>query len=123
MHTYVSIDLARIVLDKCIVTNEGANGVTHLTYNYEFIDDFDDPELGPVGKFMLEKVLPLKSKQQQGDIPLVVINKQAQNDLFMSERSINSLKCCSNWGPHDYDKSNHTMALMVTNYITYMNNY
>jgi len=77
---YICIDFARIVLDKCTVTNEGASGVTHITYNYEFIDDFADPELGRVGKFMLEKILPFKSKQQQRDVPLVVVNKLAQNE-------------------------------------------
>ena len=95
------------------MVNEGASGVTHITYNYEFIDDFDDPELGTVGKFMLEKVLPFKSKHQEGDIPLVMMNKHVQNSLFVSEQSNASSESCSSSGPHVYDKSNHTMTLMV----------
>jgi len=110
---YIGIDLAKIIMDKCIVTNEGASGVTHITYNYEFIDDFADPELGRVGKFMLEKILPFKSKQQQHDVPLVVMNKLAQNDLLVSEQPCASLEYSSSWKPRVFDMSNHTMALMV----------
>jgi len=100
-------------MDKCIVTSEGASGVTHITYNYEFIEDFDDPELGAVGKFMLEKVLPFKSKYTEGDVPLVMMNKHTENHLFVSEQSNVSLESSSNCGPHTYDKSNHTLTLMV----------
>ena len=96
------------------MANEGASGVTHITYNYEFIDDFDDPKLGTVGKFMLEKVLPFKSKQRQDDVSLVVMNKQVQNDLFESEQPSSSFEYSSSWKPRVYDKSNHTLALMVT---------
>jgi len=103
-------------MDKCIVANEGASGVTQITYNYEFIDDFADPELGKVGKFVLERILPFKSKQQQHDVPLVVINKQAQKDLFGSEQPSASLEYSSNWKPRDFDWNNHTMALMVMRY-------
>ncbi|XP_065891015.1 transient receptor potential cation channel subfamily A member 1-like [Dysidea avara] len=106
-------DLAKVIMDKCIVANEGASGVTHITYNYEFIDDFDDPKLGTVGKFMLEKVLPFKSKQRQDDVSLVVMNKQVQNDLFESEQPSSSFEYSSSWKPRVYDKSNHTLALMV----------
>ena len=96
------------------MANEGTSGVTHITYNYEFIDDFDDPKLGTVGKFMLEKVLPFKSKQRQNDAPLVMMNKPAQNDLFVSEQPNSSFEYSSSWKPRVYDKSNHTLALMVT---------
>ena len=87
-----------------------------MTYNYEFIDDFDDPELGRVGKFILEKVLPNKFMHHEDDISLIVINKLTQNDLFSCEQmKPGSFESYSSHGPHSFDKDNHTMTLMVTN--------
>jgi len=95
------------------MVNEGVGGVTDITYNYEFIEDFDDPKLGTVGKFMVEKILPFKSKYTEGDIPLVMMNKHVQNDLFVSEQLNTSAESCSSIGQHVYDKSNHTLTFMV----------
>lgn len=97
---------------------EGTDGVTHITYNYEFIDDFDDPELGAMGNFMLEKLPSFKSKQQQRDIPLIMINKQAESNLSAHRQSLRQSDISiefpqSNWRPHVFDKNNHTMSLMV----------
>ena len=95
------------------MANEGVGGVADITYNYEFIEDFDDPKLGTVGKFMVEKILPFKPEYTEGDIPLVMMNKHVQNDLFVSEQLNASFESCSSSGPHVYDKSNHTLTLMV----------
>ena len=123
--------MAGIVLDKCITREEkdknGTPYTTHILYNYEFVDDFDEPQLGRVGNFLLKKVLHYKS--QKKDIPLVITNPLSENgNLFSSTESIASAKQSStlssarkisaippakNWGPKVYKKDNHTLSLMV----------
>jgi len=109
-------DLARIVLDKCIVTKEvevdGAPFVTHLFYNYEFLDDFDDPELGVIGKCLVDNILPSKSRHQENSFPFVRFDSEYATTVVESSSGV------KNWGPNTYDKRNHTMALMVRNYNT-----
>ena len=142
MATYVNIDLASIVLDKCIIrTEEDNNGTpctTHMLYNYEFIDDFDEPQLSRLGNFLLKTVLHYKS--QKREIPLVTVNHSLENgdlNLFMSTdctvptkqahviqsarrhtvmrsaRRPAIIPSTQNWGPKVYDKNNHIMTLMV----------
>ena len=131
------IDLAGIVLDKCITREDmDSNGTpctTQMAYNYEFVDDFDEPKLTKVGNFVLKSVLRYKIKGQQRDFPLVMINnhhsENGNEDSLMSSSSITSAKKLSiqstslkqqpiiqpakDWGPKVYDKSNHTLTLMV----------
>ena len=110
MYTYFNTDLARVVLDKCIVTKEievdGAKFVTHLMYNYEFVDDFDDPQLGMFGKCLVESILPSKSNHRES-FPFVKFDSEDATAVVESPSSV------KNWGPKNYDKRNHTMALMV----------
>lgn len=107
--------MAQIILDKCIVASEEETSgeVTHITYNYEFIDDFDDPELGVVENFLLEKALAFKPDHREGDIPLAAMH---QNDVSTHEQTATS-QMYYKWGPHIYNKDNHTMALMVIRYL------
>ena len=111
-------------MDKCITTYEveenGTPNTTQMVYNYEFIDDFDEPQLSPMGMFLLKKVLCYKSPQSQdGDIQLTMINYQAENgDTNLSftsspEQDTSAVSSVENWGPKIYDKYNHTMSLMV----------
>ena len=117
--------MARIVLDKCItrkeVDNNGTPYTTHIMYNYEFVDDFDEPQLGRVGNFLLKKVLHYKTTEEK-DIPLVMITQPKENGYHgspLSSSSVESTKDLSaipsvmNWGPKIYDKDNHTFSLMV----------
>ena len=117
--------MARIVLDKCItrkeVDNNGTPYTTHIMYNYEFVDDFDEPQLGRVGNFLLKKVLHYKTTEEK-DIPLVIINQPKESGYHgspLSSSSVESTKDLSaipsvmNWGPKIYDKDNHTFSLMV----------
>ena len=112
MCTYSNTDLARVVLDKCIVTREvevdGAKFVTHLMYNYEFIDDFCDPQLGMFGRCLVESILPSKSKHPES-FPLVNFDSEDATAVVQLPSNV------KNWGPRKYDKRNHTMALMVRN--------
>ena len=130
--------MAGIVLDKCItrkeVDNNGTPYTTHIMYNYEFVDDFDEPQLGRVGKFLLKKVLHYKS--QERDVPLVITNHLSENgnlSLFSSTesispskqstalpsaRKISAIPSTNNWGPKAYEKDNHTLSLMVRDIIT-----
>ena len=105
-------DLARVVLDKCIVTKEievdGAKFVTHLMYNYEFVDDFDDPQLGMFGRCLVESILPSKSSHRES-FPFVKFDSEDATAVVESPSSM------KNWGPKKYNKRNHTMALMVRN--------
>ena len=128
--------MARIVLDRCITYDErqDSNGTiytTRITYFYEFIDDFDEPKLNKLGKFVLEKVLCYKPESRVRDIPLVVMNHQSENgdeNLRLSVASaspsrkpsmLSTAKLPSfvpsteKWGPNVYDKDNHTFTLMV----------
>jgi len=109
-------DLAQIILDKCIVVNEEetSSGVTHITYNYEFIDDFNDTELGVVEKFLLNKALVFQSERPEDDILLTAM----QSDGSTIEQPT-TLLVHSGWGPKVYNKDNHTMALMVINLFRY----
>ena len=99
-------------MDKCIVVNEEetGGGVTHITYNYEFIDDFDDTELGVIEKFLFNKALVFQSERPEGDILLTAM----QNEESTIEQPT-TLLVRSGWGPKVYNKDNHTMALMVIN--------
>ena len=132
---FITIDLASIVLDKCItreeVDNNGTPCTTQMVYNYEFIDDADEPKLTKMGKFVLNTVLRYKTKSQERDFPLVVIsNHQSENgneNSHTSSSSITSAKQSSlqsakqlpvishvkDWGPKEYEKDNHTLTLMV----------
>lgn len=101
--------------------SNGTPSTTQIMYNYEFIDDFDKPQLGTLGNFLLNRVLRYKSKSQESDIPLVMINHQSENGQLPST-STSSIKPAQqsivmpsekNWGPKVYDKDNHTMHLMV----------
>ena len=136
MHVYWDlcyIDLAGIVLDKCITYDEkqDSNGTlytTEITYIFEFIDDFDEPKLNKWRAFLLERVLRYKPESQLRDVPLVVMNHQLENGNGNVDSSITSAKRPSmvstakrpslvpsteNWGPKVYDKDNHTLTLMV----------
>jgi len=162
-------DLALIVFDNCITLHEeevhGTLVTTSMVYNYEFIDDFGDPTLGKFGKFLLQKVLPARSKPQLCDSSVVIKIDQAISengdleleslghfigdrrdtldsrdtlasrrdtsdsriDILDSEQRISfsqrrttlasQIDCeptlTENWGPKDFDKEHHTMALMV----------
>jgi len=123
---FINIDLAGVVLDKCVTTEErdinGTPSTTQIVYNYEFIEDFNEPQLGTLGKFLLERVLHYTSKSHIDDIPLVMINNQVEGSGHHSFSSTTSIKPTTNpmtnssvkdWGPKVYDKDNHTMALMV----------
>ena len=125
--------MAAIVLDKCIsrkeVDNNGTPYTTHIIYNYEFIDDFEEPQLGRVGKFLLQTVLRYKS--QERDTPLVITNHLLENgnlsllsstesviptkqsSVLPSTRKISAIPLAKNWGPTFYEKGNHTLSLMV----------
>ena len=125
--------MAAIVLDKCIlrkeVDNNGTPYTTHIIYNYEFIDDFEEPQLGRVGKFLLQTVLRYKS--QERDTPLVITNHLLENgnlslfsstesiiptkqpSVLPSTRKISAIPPAKNWGPTFYEKGNHTLSLMV----------
>jgi len=111
MCTNSNTDLARVVLDKCIVTKEievdGAKFVTHLMYNYEFIDDFGEPQLGMLGKCLVESILPSKSQYRENSFPFVKFDSEAATAVVESPYSM------KNWGPSKFDKRNHTMALIV----------
>ena len=117
----VTADLAKIVLDKCIireeVDNNGTPYTTQIMYNYEFIDDFEEPQLGSVGKFLLKNV-----QKEEKDIPLEMINHPVENShrgstvSFLSVESnkeASTMLLTKNWGPKVYDKDNHTLSLMV----------
>ena len=102
-----------------------------MVYNYEFVDDFDEPKLAKVGNFALKSVLRYKTKGQQRDFPLVMINnhysENGNENSLLSSSSITSAKKLSiqslkqqpiiqpakDWGPKVYDKNNHTLTLMV----------
>ena len=93
---FITIDLASIVLDKCItreeVDNNGTPCTTQMVYNYEFIDDADEPKLTKVGKFVLNTVLRYKTKRQERDIPLIVIsNHQLENGKENTQTSSSSI--------------------------------
>ena len=95
--TIVVTDLAGVVLDKCITRaevedNDGTLNTTQMMYNFEFIDDFDEPKLGRLGNFLLNKVQAIrnKSKSQGIDIPLVVINDQSGNEPHTSTDNLQS---------------------------------
>jgi len=118
--------LARVVLDKCVTTEEqdinGTPSTTKIIYNYEFIEDFGEPQLGTLGKFLLERVLHYTSESRTDDIPLTIMNNQVEgsdHEVFLSMSSINpttnpmTIPSVQNWGPKVYDKDNHTMTLMV----------
>ena len=133
-------------MDRCItreeVDNNGTPYTTQIVYNYEFIDDFDEPQLGRLGNFLLNTALRCKKRHPGQEIPLIMLNlqpengdervvnidKKAENDENLRSSSITSAKRPStvssgrkfsvipldiNWGPNIYDKDNHTMALMV----------
>ena len=159
--------MALIVFDKCITLYEdevhGTLVTTSIVYNYEFIDDFGDPTLGKFGKFLLNKVLPARSKPRPYDSSVVVKNDPAspengdielqsleQNNLVERRDTIDSVESTldgqkrstldvqgsflgdrrttladqiddfepslvtERWGPKDFDKDHHTLALMVT---------
>jgi len=109
---YTYSDLARVALDKCVVTKsievDGATFVTHLIYNYEFVDDFEDPKLGMFGKCLVENILPSRSKYKENDYPFVRFDTKEEGTAVVESPSR-----MKNWGPKEYDKRNHTMALMV----------
>ena len=120
------IDLARIVLDKCIIREEKDNNgtpyTTQIMYNYEFIDDIEEPQLGSVGKFLLKKVLHYKTNIKEKDIPLEMINQRRENghhgspvsfSSVESNKEVSAMTSVKNWGPKVYDKDNHTLSLMV----------
>ena len=113
-------------MDKCInreeVDEHGTPHTTHIMYNYEFIDDFDQPLLGRVGNFLLKTVLHYKPESGVQDFPLVMINHQSENgdqNLFQSTLTAMPTKSHSiapvsqNWGPKVYQKDNHIISLMV----------
>ena len=109
-------------MDKCVATQEvdddGTPSVTQILYNYEFIDDFDQPQLGILGNCLLKSLLRRKPEDQDRDIPLVMFNHQSENGHHVSTSSITPTKHSSItpsviWGPKVYDKENHTMTLMV----------
>jgi len=119
---FINIDLAGVVLNKCVTTTErninGIHSTTQIMYNYELIDDFDEPQLGTLGKFLLKRVLHYIPESRIDDIPLLMINNQVES----SGLSTSSIKSATNpmivpsvrkWKPKVYDKNNHTMALMV----------
>ena len=131
------VDLAGIVLDRCITYDErqddnGTIYTTQITYFYEFIDDFDEPELNKLGTFMLNRILRYKPESQVRDIPLVVMNHQLENGAENIRLSVSStsrkpsmistsklpsfVPSTENWGPKDYEKDNHTLPLMVRLY-------
>ena len=113
-------------MDKCITTevedNNGTPSVIQIMYNYEFIDDFDDePQLDFLGNILLKTIMRYKPESQ--DIAMVMINHQLENgdrNSLLSNQSItpaakqpSDMPLAKNWGPKDYEKDNHTMALMV----------
>ena len=110
-------------MDKCITTDgHEKNGTPHTTqivYNYEFIDDFCEEKLSALGSFLLKKVFRYKSQNQEGDIPLTIINDQTESGdpnlvmLTTFPRTQTTQYDVKNWGPKGYDKDNHTMSLMV----------
>ena len=113
-------------MDKCInreeVDEHGTPHTTHIMYNYEFIDDFDQPLLGRVGNFLLKTALHYKPESGVQDFPLVMINHQSENgdqNLFQSTLTAMPTKSHSiapvtqNWGPKVYQKDNHIISLMV----------
>ena len=116
-------------MDKCIKTeevdNNGTPYTTHITYNYEFIDDFDDkPQLDRLGNFLIKTVLQYyKSESKPRDVPLVMINhvqlENGDQSMLASTLPTTTAKQAptispeENWGPKVYDKENHTMTLMV----------
>ena len=117
-------------MDKCIETeevdNNGTPYTTHITYNYEFIDDFDDkPQLDRLGNFLIKALLQYyKSDSKQKDVPLVMLNHLQlengdQNVLASSTlptvipKQAPATSPVENWGPKVYDKDNHTMTSMV----------
>ena len=116
--------MARVVLDKCITREEvddnGTPYTTQIVYNYEFIDDFDEPQLGRLGRFLLKTILRYKSTSEKRDISLELIGHQSENSCQSSPLSNSSvtkqtsvIPSVKNWGPNVYDKDNHTMTLMV----------
>ena len=127
--SFIGVDLAGVVLDKCITTeekdNNGTPSVTQILYNYEFIDDFDDePQLDRLGKYLLShcKKSEDQDKDRDQSAELVVINHHSENsnqDLYVSASSITPASIippAKHWGPKDYDRENHTMTLMVKAY-------
>ena len=117
-------------MDKCIETeevdNNGTPCTTHITYNYEFIDDFDDkPQLDRLGNFLIKALLQYyKSDSKQKDVQLVMVNHLQlengdQNVLASSTlptvipKQAPVTSPVENWGPKVYDKDNHTMTSMV----------
>ena len=100
----------------------GTPSTTKIIYNYEFIEDFGEPQLGTLGKFLLERVLHYASESCMDDIPLMIMNNQVEgsdHELFLSTSYIKPttnpmiIPSVQNWGPKVYDKDNHTMTLMV----------
>lgn len=99
---FVNVELAGVVMDKCITYNEqddnGTPYITQIMYNYEFIDDFGEPKLGKLDNFLLNKFLRHKSEEpQQTDIPLIMINNLEENGAdhetsHISASSITPLK-------------------------------
>ena len=100
---------------------DGAPFVTHLMYNYEFVDDFDDPKLGALESCIVENLLPSKSKQQTDYFPIArfdsgnVAAPLARFDSGDTTAVVELPSRTKTWGPNEYDKQNHTMALMVRN--------
>ena len=119
-------DLAGVALDKCITTeekdNNGTPSVTQIMYNYELIDDFDEPKLGRLDKFLL-KLLCYKSESQDKDTLTVVLNPESENwnqsylptshPPTIPAKQSSDIPLTNSWGPSDYEKANHTMTLMV----------
>ena len=92
-------------------------------YNYEFIDDFNEPQLGTLGKFLLKRVLHNTSKSHMGDFPLFMMNSQAEGSNILTSSTKSTINpmifpSAKQWGPNVYDKDNHTMAVMVIEIFT-----
>ena len=110
-------------MDKCITTDghekHDTLNTTQIVYNYEFVDDFGEPQLSALGSFLLRKVLGHESQSEERDIPLVIMNDQAENGdpnftPFMQQSDHRTtVSSVNNWGPKIYDNDNHTMSLMV----------
>ena len=120
-------------MDKCITTEEkddnGAPLITQIMYNYEFIDDFDEPKLGRLDNFLL-KVLCYKSESRDKDASTVVLNPESVNwnqsylptnhPPTIPVKQSTDIPVGNSWGPNDYEKDNHTMTLMVRIQISIM---
>lgn len=120
--------MAEVALSRCVSTNyntdsRGHRSVDHITYSFEFIDDFDTPYttiagfMRHIGVLKSTSMMQLDNQSLDGDVfamRFIGNNPEDKIDSNTITRLQEQGGCNEEWMQSSYNVENHVLHLMVS---------